>query len=290
MLIKQCGQSLIIVWNGFLVPELTGYETIAYMSQDEGQSWSERIVLSEIGGHDAQVPCLTCNKTTGELAVGWMDYNYPGDLFLRLSPDGGASWEQEIHVTNHHEVFKPSLEFVGDTIWAAWTDYSIPNNKEICFTKSIDRGQTWSPMERLTYAEGSSYAPWLSYDNGKLHLVWYEEHRPPYGMTDIYYKRYEAETGIDDGLEPERITFLESYPNPFNSSTVINFSNIKGGEIKIYDICGRLLRTLNAGGGQEGKITWDATDNSGNTIGAGVYFARAATPQGFISSKLIYLK
>jgi len=295
IIMKKCAGKIFIVWSSVPVPELTTFEVITVFSHDGGESWSEKIILSEDGGHPAQGPCLSCNQFTDEIAVGWMDYNYPGDLFIRLSSDGGYTWESEIHVTDHHSISSPNIEFVGDTLWAVWEDFSFANQRELGFRKSIDRGLSWGPIERLTNAEGNSHYPWLSYDNCKVHLVWEEYHRPPYFGDDVYYKRWEPDVGVDEIHKPDNVFLLSSYPNPFNSSTVINYSNIKGGEIEIYDICGRLLRTLNAGGGQEaqygqGKITWDATDASGEKVSSGVYFARAATPQGFKSIKLLYVR
>ena len=47
-----------------------------------------------------------------------------------------------------------------------------------------------------------------------------------------------------DGNLPNNIGSLTCYPNPFNSSTLIQYSNLKGGVIGIYDITGSLVKTL----------------------------------------------
>ena len=286
MLLAKCGGSLYIVWTGVPYPELIGYEAMAVVSHDGGESWSDRIMLSVYGLPYAQLPCLACNDSTDELAVGWMDNNYPGDLFLRITADGGDTWEPEIHVTDHNAISRPNIEFVGDTLWAVWEDLSFAEQRELGFSKSVNRGQSWSAIERLTYAEGQSHRPWLSYDNGKLHLVW-DDDRP---SMEVYYKRWEPETAVDDITNPVSIACLESYPNPFNSSTVISYSNIKGGDIEIYDITGRLVKTLTCGGGKEGKIIWDATDESGNKVSSGIYFVRVSAPKHTKTIKLVYLK
>lgn len=291
ILIKKCAGTIFIVWSSIPVPELTTFEVITVLSHDGGETWSEKIILSEDGGRPAQDPCISCNKATDEVVVGWMDYNYPGDLYLRITPDGGYNWEPEIHVTDHHAISSPNMEFVGDTLWAVWVDRSFANQRELGFSKSMDRGLSWNPIERLTFAEGESHAPWLSFDNDKLHLVWYEVSRPPHGGIEIYYKHWEPETGIDKNNSiPNNYQYLSSYPNPFNSTTLLSYSNLKGGDIDIYDICGRLIRKLDYGGGKEGKVTWDATDNSGKDVSSGVYFAKTMTPQGFTTIKLVYLK
>jgi hypothetical protein len=157
-----------------------------------------------------------------------------------------------------------SLAIKGDSLWAAWDDHDPAygrGNAEICFSKSTDLGASWSSYERLTYAPGYSAAPGIAYDNGKLHVVWYDDNPPPDSGVDIYYKRFEPDVGIenepDDNL-PNRVT-LSAYPNPFNSATIISYTYMKGGDIAIYDIQGKLIRDWKIEGGNYGRINWDAT-------------------------------
>jgi hypothetical protein len=83
---------------------------------------------------------------------------------------------------------------------------------------------------------------------------------------------------------------LKAYPNPFNTSTILTFSDLKGGEIRIFDIKGQLIRTFFTRGENQRRIVWDATDASGKTVSSGIYFARARTPQGPSTIKLLLLK
>jgi hypothetical protein len=135
-------------------------------------------------------------------------------------------------------------------------------------------------------------APGIAHDGGKLHVVWYNDNPPPDIGMDIYYKRYEPEVGIEDergGNFPDRIS-LSAYPNPFNSSVQIRYSNLKGGEIRIFDIKGQLIKTFFTGGENEGRIKWDARDATGKTVSSGVYFAKARGAKAPQSIKLLYLK
>ena len=242
---KQCGGSIYIVWSAV---GINAFDVFAAISHDGGITWDEpRQLSSDI--MDAQLPCIACDGGNGNVAVGWVDsqesHSFPGDLYLRVTPDGGYSWGNELHATHHHKVASPSLAYIGDSLWAVWSDEDIAHwgtlNYEICFTKSTDMGQSWTPYERLTNAQGLSQSPWISHDNGELHVVWYEEHRPPDSTGDeIYYKRYEPDVGIgDDGRNrlPSTIT-LADYPNPFNSSVIITYSDLKGGEIDIMILKG----------------------------------------------------
>ena len=305
----HCRNSLYVVWASDLAP--LGYyrEVMAAISHDGGQTWSDVMQLSSPDTAAAQHTCVACDEVTGRFAVGWMDYglsrSFPGDLFVRLTTDGGYTWRPESHATTHHGAWASALAIVGDSLWAVWTDrdpaYGV-GNEEICFSRSTDLGNSWSPYERLTYDPEHSFSPGITYYNGKLHVVWYNDNPPPDSGMDIYYKRYEPEVGVENDAGnnlPDRIS-LSAYPNPFNSSVSITYSNLKGGEIRIFDIKGQLIRTFFTGdlensasgrGENEGRIKWDATDASGKTVSSGIYFARAgSTVQNYACIKLIYIK
>jgi hypothetical protein len=296
----HCRNSLYVVWASDLAPLGFYREVMASVSHDGGVSWSEVTQLSSPDTAAAQHTCIACDEESGNFAVGWMDYglsgSFPGDLFVRITTDGGYNWMPESHATAHHGVWGSSLTIVGDSLWAVWTDVNYPEygngNEEICFSKSTDLGTNWSPYERLTYNPEHSMSPWIAYDHGKLHVVWYNDNAPPDSGMDIYYKRYDPEPdAIDDAPAPlPQAASLFTYPNPFNSSIIITYSNLKGGEIDIFDIKGQLLSTFFTGGENEGRIKWDATDAEGNKVSSGVYFARVETPQTSKTLKLVLLR
>ncbi len=85
----------------------------------------------------------------------------------------------------------------------------------------------------------------------------------------------------------------QSTPNPFNARTNIRFSLAQSGEAKvtIYDASGRLVRTLVDGeldAGTHSKI-WDGTNDAGQALPAGVYWARVFDGVQTSSGKLVQL-
>ena len=100
-------------------------------------------------------------------------------------------------------------------------------------------------------------------------------------------------TGIDDeeaaGL-PEDYQLLTCYPNPFNSSTVISYTNLEVNDIDIYDITGRLVKSFNCNNGAESRIIWDGTDSHGQPVASGVYLAKIAAGQKTLTRKLVLQK
>jgi len=70
----------------------------------------------------------------------------------------------------------------------------------------------------------------------------------------------------------------QNFPNPFNPSTVINFSIANRGlvRLEVFDILGKLVTTLAnqdmAAG--EYRVVWEGTDANGAKVSSGIYFYR----------------
>jgi hypothetical protein len=69
-------------------------------------------------------------------------------------------------------------------------------------------------------------------------------------------------------------------PNPARDGAEIRFSLAETGpaSLAVYDVSGRRVRTLLAGTARAGpqSARWDATDERGDRVAAGVYFLRLA--------------
>lgn len=101
-------------------------------------------------------------------------------------------------------------------------------------------------------------------------------------------------TGVDDEAAVRRLS-VGNYPNPFNPRTSIRYEVPSTGrvDLRIYDVSGRLVRTLLDGelaAGGKHEIEWNGTDEGGEHVAAGVYFARASMGAERCSSKMVLLK
>ncbi len=99
---------------------------------------------------------------------------------------------------------------------------------------------------------------------------------------------------IDDETVPSQFVLFQNYPNPFNPATSIDYDLAKGGIVKlvIYDVSGRKIRTLIHGYQQPGfkSAVWDATNDFGLNVSAGLYIYQLETAQGVLAKKMILLK
>ncbi len=122
--------------------------------------------------------------------------------------------------------------------------------------------------------------------------------RPSGNGFDIGAYEYDSPVSVKYLRETFSISksfhIIQSYPNPFNSSTVIDYQLNKPAivEIEIFNIYGQLIRrwvnTQQAMG--EFQITWNARDYSGKLIPSGQYFCRMRSGGSYQTIKLIYLK
>jgi len=89
---------------------------------------------------------------------------------------------------------------------------------------------------------------------------------------------YGTAPGVASPELPAVLTMAANSPNPFGSETVISFSLPSTGHVSVlvYDVTGRVVRTLADGDmtAASHSLVWDGRDDSGNTVGAGLYFCR----------------
>lgn len=76
---------------------------------------------------------------------------------------------------------------------------------------------------------------------------------------------------------PTGFALHENYPNPFNPSTTIGYTipSETNVTVRVYDITGRVVRTLVRGQSHAPgvyEVTWDGTGDGGHTLASGTYF------------------
>jgi len=88
---------------------------------------------------------------------------------------------------------------------------------------------------------------------------------------------------------------LPNYPNPFNPTTTITYSpeNDARVELAVYDVSGRLVRTLadhRCDAGSLHQVVWDGTGDGGERLPSGVYLLRLLNGTSAETRKLVLLK
>jgi hypothetical protein len=93
---------------------------------------------------------------------------------------------------------------------------------------------------------------------------------------------------------PAGLTLSRNHPDPFSGRTEIEFTVPVAGTVtvEIYDVSGRLVRTLVRGRRAAGScsVSWDAADGQGNRAASGVYFCHITVGRDRLIEKLILLR
>jgi len=91
-----------------------------------------------------------------------------------------------------------------------------------------------------------------------------------------------------------RSVLRSNVPNPFNPLTKVRFALSQAGrvDVKIYDVSGRLVRTLvsevrTAG---EHEVVWNGTDDNGRSVSSGTYLLRMQAPDRSESRRMTLIK
>ena len=93
---------------------------------------------------------------------------------------------------------------------------------------------------------------------------------------------------------PQKTTLLPSYPNPFNPTTTLRFDlpEVSDITLTIYNMLGQKVRTFDYQNTSAGyhSVKWNATNDYGDPVGAGVYLYQLQTKDFVKTRKMVLLK
>ena len=97
-----------------------------------------------------------------------------------------------------------------------------------------------------------------------------------------------------DNKPPSSFALHPNYPNPFNPSTIISYSIPENADVmlSVYDMRGRMINSLVNKHQAAGRylVEWNATDDYGSNVGAGVYIYQLRSGNKTFSQKMVLMK
>lgn len=190
------------------------------------------------------------------------------------------------------------------------TDDTLPP-VAIRMARSFDNGVTWDSVWTLVESDvdfGNHWlrfpllSPIITYADGHDRVVWgvHEDYDPGFNWQGqgvdttqvLWVGILDVPTGVEESevTKPSRIT-LASTPNPAKYFVSITYELPKESEIslKVFDLSGRLIKTLDEGVKKPGSYTveWNLRDESGSRVSAGVYFYVLKTEGKEFTRKLV---
>jgi hypothetical protein len=198
-------ENVHIVWFYFWgTPQVPGQSDIVYVnSNDAGQTWSNRQILSPGDPIDVQNPDIAVNGSDN-IHMVWHDTrgisNF--EIIYCNSTDGGITWSDSkmISVDDGKNSEAPLIGVSNSNIHVIWVDSrhsseSSPPNTEIYYVRSTDGGITWDDglgnvgvERRLTNAPYASAPRGIVVTGNTIHVLW-SDGRNGISRGDVYYKR-----------------------------------------------------------------------------------------------------
>ena len=112
------------------------------------------------------------------------------------------------------------------------------------------------------------------------------------GNDRIVYVDRTDYLSIDEQVYPKSYALYANFPNPFNPITQIRFDLpvMTNADLVIYNMLGQKVKTFNIPNASAGNhlITWNATNELGTPVSAGVYLYQLQT-EGFVKTKKMIL-
>jgi cytochrome c peroxidase len=146
-----------------------------------------------------------------------------------------------------------------------------------------------------TTFRGSVFARAISIASG----VEFKHHHAPMGgpvskISRVIPKDDDPTPHLDTARTPLAFSLSQNQPNPFNPTTTIRFAlpDTRDVQLHIYDVTGRLVRTLASGPMLAGRhvLSWDGTDENDNRVASGVYLYKLIAGHDTDQKKMIVLK
>ena len=190
------------------------------------------------------------------------------ELFLySLFNDNIGNWDVS-SVTEMYGVFYDASSFNQDL--SSWNVSSVTNMNSMFFG-----ADALSDENKCAIHNSWSVQGWL--------------------WSSIYdWSTYCALSNDVNYLVPDNLALHQNYPNPFNPITSLRFDLPEDGfvNITVYDMGGRIIKTLVNNFQTAGykSIKWNATDNQGQLVPAGVYLYKIEFGSLLFTRKMILLK
>jgi photosystem II stability/assembly factor-like uncharacterized protein len=183
-------------------------------------------------------------------------------IFVRRSPDGGKTWDQEPAIVIAHNSdpgipFEDKPYIVADTtqskyagnLYVGWTQFTLTKSV-LLFSRSTDSGKTWSPPVEISTQEGlprddngavEGFTGAVGPD-GKLYLVWCDGAGIVLATSKDGGRRFsKSRVAIKTAasyFDPEYVFRGNGFPeiaiNPRTSELFVTWADFRNGDVDIF--------------------------------------------------------
>ena len=209
-------------------------ETVYYtISDDDGDTWSDRIALTENSGKVGETDLAVTSQ--GDI---WVVYNSCQEfcsIHYRTSADNGDSWSPETLL--EADVYSPSIASSGQELMIAFSrqDCSpITCDSDIWYKVATPEDIPQSPSVQYTTYQGRDYLPSVAtLADGNFAIAWSSDRRFVDGLWTTPYTIWFGIPGVREDISPPPVISRFNHaplPNPDADDEVFITANIDDDE------------------------------------------------------------
>ncbi|MBC8256508.1 MAG: T9SS type A sorting domain-containing protein [Candidatus Marinimicrobia bacterium] len=301
---------------------IDGWNWIGYVPQNAGGIGE---ALNSIGDSGVFIKNQTASAEYYS-DFGWygsLDTMYPGDGFMfEVSGDSELIYPDFEDDGGLVRVFENKELPLKISDWVV-NPHAYEFNGSITMSIDDNKGVEGDHIAVFVNGECRGIAEWRDFpfddtDSGIYILMAYSDYEDGDMLTFKYFNSLENEIitysesiefisdmVIGDGFNsfglsrkalpaPVEYSLSDAYPNPFNPTTSLSFSVPVESHIslKVYDMAGRLVRTLVDSNLKMGyhNLEWNGLDNSGHAVSSGMYIYSLRGEGVSITKKMVMMK
>jgi len=171
-------------------------------SENYGDNWTEKQYITDHSGDiSSEKPEIVFYNQ--QIFLIWQDDRTGNEeIYFKSSSDEGRSWGDSVQLTNNlYSDINPKIYVDQDRIIIIWIE-GKNNTLGVSKISSIDKGNTWNEIERLS-TKNDCYDPKIVGENNTIHIIWQEYDSD---NSEIWYVRDNIDKQNDGG----NVSFDES--------------------------------------------------------------------------------
>lgn len=203
-------------------------------------------------------------------------FSAPGDasgMFQTIPVTGETKWEFSVYAMT--TCMESPINGSNDNIGVAQIVYLDSGGTELGFDEKVIINNS-SPLGKWEKHSVYGTAP-AGADSLQAYILFVQPTSSggAFWVDDAWLSETTV-TDAEDNPVPAASKLFQNSPNPFNPTTRIDYYLDNAGmvEIKIYDVSGRIVKTLFSGYKEAGmhRVTWNGNTASGAKAASGVYY------------------
>lgn len=245
-------------------------------------------------------PAALRNEEDGVITGSWEEYSMPGFRGLIKRTGNKTQFESidyyfDVSTSAYYDVFiycTPNLPWTDSACYSIYSDDKV---SEIIYDQSNLKKKGWQKLSAVFLSEGEKKV--LSVDNRYLEsgkfltadavMLLINRRLSPEAVVPVQVNENE------NNITPADFTLYQNFPNPFNPSTIIEFSvpgsenNSVNTELAVYDLLGRRVAELVNGRISSGR---HSVEFNAGALGSGIYFYRLSAGSYTQTRKMLLLR